>query len=493
MHMPFTSINKAVHSALALFCAILLGTILLSTMAAEARAQIKLPSLGDSMAGTISSQQEYEFGRELLRSMRRQTPMLDDPLIEEYISNLTFKLATHSELTDHRLSFLLIDSEALNAFAAPGGIIGVNAGLFEYSDNEGELASVLAHELAHLSQRHYARNVEMARNSTLPNLAALVGSLVVAATVGGDAGQAAIMGTQAAQLENQLSYSRSNESEADRVGIRTLYDAGFDPNDMATMFEEMLQSTSYSRRPPEFLSTHPLNENRVADSRNRARDYPQVDTVYNIEFLLMKQRVEVHYSRDYETHIAQLERALPQLNGQQEDAARYGIALAQLEAGRFADASESLAPLLNKEPRRITYNMLLADIARAAGSHDRALSVLEENLRINPGNHPLTMNYATTLEAAGRYQEAANVLERHAGSHPENTLLWYELAEVEGLAGNISEVHQARAEYYFSVGDFSRAQENFRLALDEEDDPVVRARIQQRQNYMRTIQGRYYR
>jgi len=136
--------------------ATLLILIFLS-LGSQAYGQVNLPVLGDSVSGTISTQQEYEFGRELLRQIRRETPMLDDPLMMEYIISLTYKLAVKSELRDHRLEFVLIDNEILNAFAAPGGIVGVNAGLFLFAENEGQFASVLAHELAHISQRHYAR------------------------------------------------------------------------------------------------------------------------------------------------------------------------------------------------------------------------------------------------------------------------------------------------------------------------------------------------
>jgi predicted Zn-dependent protease len=264
----------------------------------HATAQVNLPVLGDSVSGTISTQQEYEYGREFLRSVRKQSPSYNDPLIAGYISSLTFKLAANSELTDHRLEFLLIDSEVLNAFAAPGGIVGVNAGLFLNAQNEGQFASVLAHELAHLSQRHYARNVEQSRNSTLPNIAGLLAGLAIAAAAGGEAGQAALMVNQARGIDNQLRFSRSHEQEADSVGIRTLYNSGFNPEDMAGMFEGMLRSRSFSERPPEFMSTHPLDENRVADSRNRANSYPAVSHVQDPEFLLMRERVRIHYTRN---------------------------------------------------------------------------------------------------------------------------------------------------------------------------------------------------
>lgn len=462
------------------------------TMPPTSTGQVNLPVLGDAVSGTISTQQEYEFGRELLRQIRRETPMLDDPLIMEYIVSLTFKLAVNSELTDHRLDFVLIDSEVLNAFAAPGGIVGVNAGLFQYAENEGQFASVLSHELAHISQRHYARSVQQARNNALPSVAGLLASLIIGAAAGGDAGQAALMTTQALGQENQLRYSRSNEQEADRIGIRTLYKAGFDPDDMAGMFEQMMRMKSFSQRLPEFLSTHPLDEDRIADSKNRANSLPPVDHVQNIEFLLMKHRVAVHYAEDVDSVIQSLQRDLPQLNGVEEDAARYGIALAQLENGQFAQATESLGSLIEKEPTRITYRMLEADIARSAGLYDKALTILKDNIGINPGNHPLTMSYAKTLTEAGRFTEAAQVLENHTLERSNDPELWFQLAEVQGQAGNISKVHQARGEYFITVGDFTRARNQFNLAMDLEKDRLIRAKIQQRLEYIRDLQNRYY-
>ncbi|MEX2367646.1 MAG: tetratricopeptide repeat protein, partial [Pseudohongiellaceae bacterium] len=191
--------------------------------------------------------------------------------------------------------------------------------------------------------------------------------------------------------------------------------------------------------------------------------------------------------------ISQLERELPQLNGVAADAARYGLALAQLESGQYVNASQTLDALLDKEPRRITYVMLQADIARAAQDYPRALDILEDNLKINPGNHPLTMNYAKTLELAGEFEQSARVLERHANQHPENMNLWYQLAEVQGRAGNISKVHQARAEYYLTIGEFSQARDQLNFALALEQDRLTIARLRQRQDDIRQIQERFYR
>jgi len=479
--------NCKVSKVLSITC---LGLLLATDVV---QAQIKLPVLGDAVSGTISTQDEYEYGREFFRSVRKQTPSLNDPLIADYISSLTYKLAVNSELTDHRLDFILIDSPVLNAFAAPGGIVGVNAGLFLNAGNEGQFASVLAHELAHLSQRHYARTVEDGRNNALPNIASLLASIAIAATMGGQAGEAAIMANQARTIDNQLRFSRSHEAEADRIGIRTLYNAGFNPEDMSGMFESMLHSRNFGERVPEFMSTHPLDENRIADSRNRANGYPKVDYIQNPEFLIMRERVRIHYAKKPEGEILERQRALPQLNGAEADAALYGIALAQMKSGQYVAATESLSPLLKKEPSRISYMMLQAEIAMAANELPRASAVLEAALKLNPDNHALTMTYASALTKARRYKEAATVLEQHAVKYPDDMQLWSDLADLEGLAGNISKVHQARAEYFITVGDFARAKEHLNFAMNQETDKLAIARIKQRQDYVRNLEKKYYR
>jgi len=451
-----------------------------------------LPVLGDAVSGTITTEQEYEFGREIIRSMRAQSPLLKDPLIEEYIAGLSYHLAANSELTDHRLEFLLIDSDQLNAFAAPGGIVGVNAGLFLYADNEGQFASVISHELAHLSQRHYARGVAQSQSSRIASIATTLASILILAAAGGEAGQAALAVSQAAMTENRLQFSRANEEEADRVGMRTLFSAGFDPQDMPGMFENMMQMRSFSRRMPEFLSSHPLDENRVADSRNRALGLPAVEHIQNVEFLLMKQRALLHYQTDYQGHIDGLERDLPQLNGAEADAAIYGIALAQLRNGEFVAATESLVPLLSKDPNRISYVVLEAEIAKAAEDYEQALDILEEHLDINPNNYPLSLTYAETLDANNRHAEAIAVYKELSQQRPNDINIWYELAELQGLVGDISGVHQARAEYFYGTGEFGRALGHLNSALLERNDQLTVARIRQRIDDIQTTIDRYY-
>jgi predicted Zn-dependent protease len=254
-----------------------------------------------------------------------------------------------------------------------------------------------------------------------------------------------------------------------------------------------MRMKSASRRLPEFLSTHPLDENRIADSKNRSNSLPGVDHIQNIEYLLMKYRVEIYYANNSEAAIAEIAQNLPQLNGIEEDAARYGMALGLLKNGQFVAASESLDDLLRKDPNRISYVMLQADIAREAGFFGRALEVLEDNLEINPNNNPLSMAYVQTLVETGRHADAAEFLERHTLNRPNDPELWFQLAEIQGQAGNIDKVHQARGEYFITVGDFTRARNQFSLALGLESDRLVRAKIQQRLDYIRDLENRFYR
>ncbi|NCF19480.1 MAG: M48 family metalloprotease, partial [Haliea sp.] len=225
----------------------------------------------------FSAEFEHQLGRAWLRFFRAQAPTIDDPLLFDYLENLIYKLVTHSKLEDRRIELVLVNNPTINAFAVPGGVIGIHNGLLLWAQTEDELATVLAHEIAHLSQRHFSRGVEFQKNQAPITTAAMLASLILMATAGSDAGMAALSATQAAAQDSALRYSRSNEQEADRVGMQTLVDAGMDPHAAPEMFERMLQASRYSsgNRIPEFLRTHPLSENRIADTRNRALQYPK--------------------------------------------------------------------------------------------------------------------------------------------------------------------------------------------------------------------------
>lgn len=432
---------------------------------------VDLPELGDSSSSLFSSQQEYDLGRAWLKAFRSQVRTDPDPLLQDYLEDLVYKIATHSQVRDRRLQVVVVDNRTINAFAVPGGVVGIHNGALLVAGSEAELASVLSHELAHLSQRHFARGVEQQQRASIPTMAALLGSLVLAATAGGDAGIAAITATQAAALQNQLSFSRENEQEADRIGMSTLVDAGYDPNAFASMFDNMQANMRYSsgRNVPEFLLTHPLTENRISDARNRAREYPRNVFVDSLDFQLMRARVELHFAANPGEAIKRFKARL-RSGSRNPEADHYGLALAYLTQGDTTVAREQLTPLLAKEPRRLAYVIADAQIDVIGGAIDQAEQKLQKQLAINPGNHALTMAYADTLLKGNQPQRAEAVLAEHVKTHDQDPSVWYLLAETHGLAGNIVGVHQARAEYFVLTGVLDKAQQQLKYAL-----PLVRS------------------
>ncbi|MFP6838865.1 MAG: M48 family metalloprotease [Pseudohongiellaceae bacterium] len=449
------------------------------------QAQTPLPRLGDRISGTLSLGQEYEMGQQFLSSIRRATSTIPDALLNAYLENLTYKLAAQSQLQDHRLSFIIIDSQELNAFAAPGGIIGVNTGLFLNAETEAEFASVMAHEIAHVSQRHFARSIDDAKAHRIPELAALLAGVIVMATSDTQHGQAAIAASQGLALENRLRFSRSNEAEADRIGQDTMFNAGFDPDHMSSLFERLIAINRFGRRPPEFLLSHPVTESRIADARGRAIRYPSRSYSQNLEYQIIRARVVGHYATDKQSMVANSERALQISHDEfSRDASRYGLAVSYFENKQYGKALRALAPLLEKEPNRISYVVTQAEIYTAQNEPGKSLNYLRRHLQINPDNHPLTMAYVDALVESRAYSEAAVLMERHSQSRPSDHHLWFLLAEVQGQAGNISKVHQARAEYFVLLADLGKAREQLQYALRIETDngavPAEEARLRQK-------------
>ncbi len=414
-----------------------------------------LPSLGDASSAIVSPQQEHQLGRAWLSLLRGNVNQLNDPQLKDYVETSVYRLAETSQLQDRRLEFILIDSRELNAFAAPGGIVGVNGGLFLNAQTEGEYASVLAHELAHLSQRHFARGVEAQQRMQLPMMAALLAGIVLAASGGGDAGMAAIAGTQAAAIQEQRRFSRQNEQEADRIGIQNLEKAGFDPRTMPTMFERLMRQYRYDAKPPEFLLTHPVTESRIADTRNRAEQAPKGGVEDSLRYQLIRARVALTYEG---TPGLAAKRFRAQLDENPKlDAARYGLALAQIKGGQLNEARENLKPLLAKATNDLTYNLAQIDLEITNNRLADAQQRIERMRGLYPSSYPLQQVRADLLLKQSRPAESEKVLEALLKSRPYDPDVWYDIAEARGLSGNTIGLHQARAEYFALVGDFDQA------------------------------------
>ena len=414
-----------------------------------------LPSLGDASSAIVSPQQEHQLGRAWLSLLRGQVRQLSDPQLKDFVETTVYRLAETSQLQDRRLEFILIDSKELNAFAAPGGIVGVNGGLFYSAESEGEFAGVLAHELAHLSQRHFARGVEASQRMQVPMMAALLAGIVIAAAGAGDAGIAAIAGTQAAAIQEQRRFSRQNEQEADRIGIINMEKAGYDPRNMPTMFERLMRQYRFAGRPPEFLLTHPVTESRIADTRNRAEQAPPGGKEDSPWYQLMRARSQLYYE---ETPGMAAKRFRAQLDEKPDSQpARYGLALAQIKAGQLNEARENLKPLLAKWPNDITYNLAQIELDVTNNRLPDAQQRLDRLLSQYPDNYPLNNERVELLLKQNRTADAEKALEALLKSRPDDPDVWYMVAETRGLNNNIIGLHQARAEYFALVGDFNQA------------------------------------
>ena len=320
--------------------------------------KLKIPNLGDASTSLFSAEYEYQLGRAWLRVFRSQADTSNDPLLFDYLETLIFDLVTHSELKDRRIELVVVDNPTINAFAVPGGVIGIHTGLLMHAQTEDELATVIAHEIAHLSQRHFSRRLEYAKSRQPLTLAAMLAGFVLMATAGSTAGMAALTAAQAAAQDSALRYSRSNEAEADRVGMQTMVAAGRDPHAAAKMFERMLQASRFAtgNRVPEFLRTHPLSENRIADTRNRARQYPKKIRPAKIDYQLMRARVMNQLA---DSPVESIEQFTKELSGNptSSTAARYGLVLAMTDAGRTDEAALELTR--SGQSNRIGWNTSL--------------------------------------------------------------------------------------------------------------------------------------
>jgi predicted Zn-dependent protease len=460
----------------------MLLSVLLCTGSPARAQELKLPNLGESSTSMFSAEFEHQLGRTWLRIFRSQVPTVDDPLLHDYLEHLIYLLVSHSKLEDRRVEVVVVDSPEINAFAVPGGVIGVNNGLLLYAQTEDELVTVLSHEIAHLSQRHFSRGVEFQQKNQPLTLAAMLASFVLLATVGGDAGMAALSATQAAAQSSALRYSRTNEQEADRVGMQTLVDAGFDPHAAPSMFERMMQASRYSNseRIPEFLRTHPLSENRIADTRNRARQYPKKEPSVSLDYQLMRARVANQLATSPEEAVQKFRSELAG-TPRSAEAATYGLVLALTSAGKADEAGLELDGIWSKSPDRVEYIIADAEIDMARNQPGKAVSKLAARLKVTPGNHALTMTYAKALMMDQKPHIAEEVLVAQSKLNPGDPGLWYLLAEVQGLAGNIVGLHQARAEYFILNGNLDQAEKQLNYALQlTRGDYLTSAKINQR-------------
>ena len=425
---------------------------------------IELPDMGDSSFTALSKHDEDALGEAFMRSVRRALPMVTDPIVEEYVQTLGYRLASHSSNYYGNFHFFVIDSTQINAFAGPGGYIGVNSGLILAARSESEVAAVMAHEIAHVTQRHIARSIEMRQAINIPSMAALLASILIA-TQSSEAGSAAIAATLAGTAQNQINFIRQNEKEADRVGITTLAKSHFDPRAMPGFFEKLQQSSRYSGyNAPEFLRTHPVTQSRIADSRNRAEQYPAKQYRSSLAFNLVRARIKLLSYRRPHDALRFFEGALKKGQYLNRTAALYGYALALAATGQTQKAQSEMDRLLAKTPENIILILGSAQIDQDANRPADALPRLQQGLSLFPGNLPLTEATARALIQTGKADEAARLLQDYLLKNAAHPRIYLLLARAERALGHPVRFHEALAEHHFLDGDTRGAITQLRIA-----------------------------
>ena len=423
---------------------------------------LNLPNLGDRVSGVISLEQERILGQGFLEQVYAQAPLIDDPIIQEYTELLIYKLSETSQVKDRQFTIVLIDEKSLNAFAAPGGVIGVNGGLFLNAGNEAQLASVLGHELAHLSQRHFARNVLRGRDTNLASSLVMVSAIALAIISNNPT--AFITGPAALQ-QQQLRYSRIFEREADRYGFNNLIAAGYDPAGMGQMFENMSKVRKLAGdNPPEFLLTHPVTSSRVSDAFNAADQIEFTGGKKNtINFEFIKGRLKARYnSSSPQTAVRYFEKLYID-NPSNEN--KYAYISSLSSNGEASKALELLAEIIIKFPKNLILNITKSEILLSAQQLDQAEQSINQVLNISPGNYPASIVKSKILSAKREVIKAEEILRDLLITKNRDPGLWMQLSEVQRAGKNIVGYHLSRGEYYALIGDFENALNQFQFAL----------------------------
>lgn len=410
-----------------------------------------LPSLGNHSYTALSQQEEAQLGLAFMAAIQHQVPLINDPLIDNYLQGLGDKLASHTGNNKARFHFFVVKDSSINAFSGPGGYIGINAGLILITQSESELAGVLAHEIAHVTQLHIARAIERQKALTIPTIATMLAGILIG-TQSSDAGAGMIGAAQGGSAQHMLNFIRANEAEADRVGMQTLENAGYDPMAMATFLVRMQQAElNYGSNIPVFFTTHPLNAERIADAKNRAKQLPKQKPKQHAEFYLIKARLRVLLSKTGKTAAIYFQSQLKKHTYQNRDAALYGYALALTKSKQPKAGTKIMRDLEKRNPHQVLYQIGLAEINIFQRDYKKALTKLHQTLELYPDFYPVVIQYAATLITAKQPQQAAKFINKELKNNPNDINLYALLAKAEGKSGNLAKAYIARAKVFTLV------------------------------------------
>lgn len=418
---------------------------------------LDLPDIGTAAGGTLTIDKELIYGDAYMRIIRSSQPVINDPVLNLYIDTLGHRLVANANDVKTPFQFFMIRDRNINAFAFFGGYVALHSGLFLHAKSESELASVLAHEIAHVTQRHLARSMEDQARRSPATIAALAGSILLAIAAP-EAGIAALTATTAGNMQSQINYTRSNEKEADRFGINTLAKAGFDVNAMPRFFSRLADEYRYASTPPPMLLTHPLPEDRITDSRARARSYPPLKLAPSLDYHLARARIVARYAGiNSEASLDWFSRQLKKAPKEVIPSLEYGQALVYLDSKKFDKAETILTKLITSDPTNLFYLDAISDLHIEQEKPELAIKELKPALVRQPNNPVLTINYANALIEKEDFAESVRVLQRYTHDNPNDANGWYLLSKANTSLGNSDEDLAARAEILALQANWNKA------------------------------------
>jgi len=423
-----------------------------------------LPDLGSPAESVLSHTDEYRLGAMVARELRDQNALLEDPEVSEYIQSVGQRLASQSAMGGEFFHYLVVKDTSINSFAVSGGYVFMFTGLILVSSTESELAAVMAHETAHITQHHIARQIRNQSQQSLTTAAAILGAILLGAIGGGQAAEGGIAAATGLAAQQQINFTRDNEAEADRVGMGYLAGAGYDPNAMANIFETMSRHEGLLETYiPAMLIDHPVTSDRLGEARARAAQFPPRKGKDSQSFLLIRERVrvltatgDVNVAQIYEQKIARGEDNLEN---------RYGEALALLNSNHADEAVKILTPLVQQHEGLTLLHAALGQAQAKAGHADEALATFRHALNLFPRNVPISVRYAETLMTAGRPGDAHNVLLdlfNNVAPTPDQIRL---TALAASAAGDAGDAYFYMGEYQIEGGDLNLAAQQLQLAL----------------------------
>ena len=460
--------------------AMIASTFAFDVNASDQNNKNKLPDIGISGFSVLSLDKERQIGDAMMRQLRASQPLIQDPVLTEYINDLGNQLVKNAHDVNYAFKFFLINKNELNAFAFFGGHVGIHSGLLTTSDNESELASVLAHEISHVTQRHLARRLESQSQSQNLTMAGMISGILLA-LVNPTVGMAALSASMAAAQQASLNYTRGNEKEADRVGIALLANSNFDPQGAPSFFNKMSEKYRYASKPPAMLLTHPLPESRITDARQRAQNYPPKQLPQSLNFELAKARIQARYQGDAEVNIYNFKQQLRKQSYVLKAGAEYGLALSYFEYGEFEHAKKILESLKKTDKNNLFYIDALTDVYLALEAYDQALTMLAGLNLLMPNNQVISLNYGNALLSAGHYDQAIAVLQDFLLVNPENFIAYDLLTTVYKKHKKKGLMHITKAEVFALLGAYKKAVDELQTSYDlVEDQPLLQKRIKAR-------------